>query len=333
MKKVFIIAEAGVNHNGELDLAKKLVDVAVESKADAVKFQTWNTDLLLTQSAKQARYQTSNTGIEESQFQMVKKLELPHSDFLRLKEYCDMKQIIFMSTPDDLESAIFLSNLQNIFKIGSGAVTDFHLLRYVGGLKKSIILSTGMATINEIKDALEVLERAGTPKNRITILHCTSEYPAPMSDVNLRAMSSMGETFGTDVGYSDHTLGIEVATAAVALGATVIEKHFTLDVNLPGPDHIASLNPIELKSMISAIRNIELAMGDGVKRVMPSEIENRTVVRKAIVASRAIGAGELFTADNITTKRAGDGISPMRWDEVLGMTAIRSFSEEELIEL
>jgi sialic acid synthase SpsE len=264
---------------------------------------------------------------------MVKKLELPHSDFLRLKEYCDMKQIIFMSTPDDLESAIFLSNLQNIFKIGSGAVTDLHLLRYVGGLKKSIILSTGMATINEIKDALEVLERAGTPKNRITILHCTSEYPAPMSDVNLRAMSSMGETFGTEVGYSDHTLGIEVATAAVALGATVIEKHFTLDVNLPGPDHIASLNPIELKSMISAIRNIELAMGDGVKRVMPSEIENRTVVRKAIVASRAIGAGELFTADNITTKRAGDGISPMRWDEVLGMTAIRSFSEEELIEL
>ena len=333
MKKVFIIAEAGVNHNGELDLAKKLVDVAVESKADAVKFQTWNTDLLLTQSAKQARYQTSNTGIEESQFQMVKKLELPHSDFLRLKEYCDMKQIIFMSTPDDLESAIFLSNLQNIFKIGSGAVTDLHLLRYVGGLKKSIILSTGMATINEIEDALEVLERAGTPRNRITILHCTSEYPAPMSDVNLRAMSSMRETFGTEVGYSDHTLGIEVATAAVALGATVIEKHFTLDVNLPGPDHIASLNPIELKSMITAIRNIELAMGDGVKRVMPSEIENRTIVRKAIVASRAIGAGELFTADNITTKRAGDGISPMRWDEVLGMTAIRSFLEEELIEL
>jgi len=333
VKKVFIIAEAGVNHNGKLDLAKKLVDVAVDSKADAVKFQTWNTDLLLTQSAKQARYQTSNTGIEESQFQMVKKLELPHSDFLRLKEYCDMKQIIFMSTPDDLESANFLSNLQNIFKIGSGAVTDLHLLRYVGGLKKSIILSTGMATINEIGDALEVLERAGTPKNRITILHCTSEYPAPMSDVNLRAMSSMGETFGTEVGYSDHTLGIEVATAAVALGATVIEKHFTLDVNLPGPDHMASLNPIELKSMITAIRNIELAMGDGVKRVMPSEIENRTVVRKAIVASRAIGAGELFTADNITTKRAGDGISPMRWDEVFGMTAIRSFSEEELIEL
>ena len=333
MKSVFIIAEAGVNHNGKLELAKELVDVAAHSGADAVKFQTWNTELLVSRFAKQATYQISNTGIEENQFQMLKKLELSHQNFRELKDYCDKKQIIFISTPDDLESAIFLSELQNIFKIGSGGVTDLHLLRYVGSLGKSVIISTGMATIEEVEAAIRVLENSGTPREKITILHCTSEYPAPMADVNLRAMNFMHNTFETDVGYSDHTLGIDVAVAAVALGATIIEKHFTLDVNLPGPDHLASLDPVELKSMVMAIRNIEIAMGDGVKRVMPSEMKNRTIVRKVIVAKQTIKKGEIFTTDNLTTKRAGDGISPMRWDEVLGLTSGRDYSEEQLIEL
>ena len=328
---VFIIAEAGVNHNGDIELAKKLIDVAAEAGVDAVKFQTWKTELLVTKEAKQAEYQTDNTGVEESQFDMLKKLELSYSNFKELKLYCDTKDIMFLSTPDELTSADFLLELQDIFKIGSGEITNLPYLRHIGSFKKEVILSTGMADMREIEDALSILIKAGTVKNDITILHANTMYPTPMEDVNLRAMITIGNTFDIDYGYSDHTLGIEVDIAAVAMGATVIEKHFTLDKTMEGPDHRASLEPHELKEMVKAIRNIEIALGSSVKKPSKSEIPNITIVRKSIVASTSIKKGDIFTEDNLAIKRPSTGINPMRWDEVLGTIATKDYNVDELI--
>jgi N,N'-diacetyllegionaminate synthase len=328
---VFIIAEAGVNHNGDIKLAKKLIDVAVEAKVDAVKFQTWKTELLVTKEAKQAEYQTKNTQIEESQFDMLKKLELSYSDFKELKSYCDSKNIMFLSTPDEITSANFLVNLQDIFKIGSGELTNYPYLKHIGSLKKKVILSTGMADIGEIGDALKVLEEAGTLKKNIIILHANTQYPTPMEDVNLNAMVTIGTAFDVAFGYSDHTLGIEVDIAAVAMGASCIEKHFTLDKTMDGPDHKASLEPDELKAMVKAIRNIEIALGSSVKKPSKSEIPNIKVARKSIVASREIKKGEILSEENLAIKRPGNGISPMRWDEMIGSVAARDYKEDVLI--
>lgn len=333
MSKVFIIAEAGVNHNGDIVLARRLIDVAVEAGADAVKFQTWKTELLVTKDAKQAAYQSENTGIVESQYEMLKKLELSYEQFRELKEYCDDKNIIFMSTPDEVDSADFLAGLQHVFKVGSGELTNLPYLRHVAQLGKEIVLSTGMADVGEIEDALDVLAQGGTPRDKVTVLHATTEYPCPIEEVNLSAMLTIRNTFQVRVGYSDHTKGIEVPIAAAAIGASVIEKHFTLDRTMEGPDHKASLEPGELKAMIAAIRNIEVALGDGIKRPKPSEAKNRPIVRKSIVAAVPIRKGELFTARNLNAKRPGTGISPMRWDEVIGRTVPRDFVVDELIEL
>lgn len=332
--KVKIIAEAGVNHNGDIELAKKLIDVAAEAGADIVKFQTFKADRLATRASQKADYQAKTTDISESQHDMLRRLELTEQMHLELIAHCATRNIAFFSTGFDIDSIDLLLSLeQDHFKIPSGEITNLPYLRYVGQFGKSIILSSGMATMGEIEAALDVLEKAGTQRGHITVLHCTTEYPTPMSEVNLRAMQSIHSAFGVTVGYSDHTSGIEVAIAAVAMGATVIEKHFTLDRNLPGPDHKASLEPAELKAMVAAIRNIEIAVGDGIKRPTPSEVRNKPVVRKSLVASRAIKEGEVFSAQNITIKRPGTGVSPMLWDEIIGRTAARNFSEDELIEL
>lgn len=334
MTKTFIIAEAGVNHNGSLELAKKLVHVAVDAGADAVKFQTFKADNLVSRGTPKAVYQKQTTSAEESQYEMIKKLELDENTHRDLIRYCDQKKIMFLSTPFDHDSIDLLNSFgMPIFKIPSGEITNLPYLRHVGRLGKEVILSTGMADLGEIEDALDVLRQAGVAKEKITVLHATTEYPCPMDEVNLRAMQSVHVAFGVQVGYSDHTPGIEVAIAAVAMGATVIEKHFTLDRNLPGPDHKASLEPEELKAMVAAIRNIEIALGDGIKRLTPSEARNRPVARKSLVASQAIKAGEVFSAQNMTTKRPGTGISPMRWDDVMGRTAPRDIAADELIEL
>jgi N,N'-diacetyllegionaminate synthase len=332
--KVLIIAEAGVNHNGDIDMAKKLVDVASDAGADLVKFQTFNADRLVTESASKADYQKLAGDNNESQQSMLRKLELTEAMHHELIAHCAIRGMGFLSTGFDRESIDLLDSFgQELFKIPSGEITNLPYLRHIGKLKKKVILSTGMSSMDEIECALNALEESGTPRARITVLHCTTAYPVPISDVNLRAMQSIRTKFGVDVGYSDHTLGIEISLAAVALGATVIEKHFTLDRTLPGPDHKASLEPKELKSMIDGIRNIEEALGDGVKRLMPSEASNLWVIRQSIVAGRKIKMDELFTAENLATKRAGSGISPMRWEEVLGKKAIRDFQENELIEL
>ncbi len=328
---VFIIAEAGVNHNGDINLAKKLIDVAVKAGVDAVKFQTWKTELLVTKEANQAEYQTENTGINESQFDMLKRLELSYDAFRELKNYCDVKNIMFLSTPDEFESANFLCELQEIFKIGSGEVTNLPYLRHIGKLNKKVILSTGMADIGEIEDALDVLVAAGTKKENITVLHANTMYPTSMEDVNLRAMQTIGNTFDIAYGYSDHTLGIEVDIAAVAMGASCIEKHFTLDKTMEGPDHKASLEPDELKAMVKAIRNIELALGSSVKKPSKSEKPNMEVARKSIVASCTIQKGEKFSEDNLAVKRPGNGINPMRWDEIVGGVAAKDYLADELI--
>lgn len=332
--RTIIIAEAGVNHNGDLELAKKMIDVAAEAGADLVKFQTFNADSLVTRTAQKADYQTLTTGSSESQHEMLRRLELSVGMHKELIAYCAERKISFFSTGFDIESIDLLLRLgQNHFKIPSGEITNLPYLRHIGRLGKAVILSTGMATMGEIEAAIDVLEQAGSSRANITVLHCTTEYPTPMAEVNLRAMQSIHTAFGVAVGYSDHTSGIEVAIAAVALGASVIEKHFTLDRNLPGPDHKASLEPEELKSMVAAIRNIEVALGDGIKRLTPSEARNKPIVRKSLVASQAIKAGEVFSAQNITAKRPGIGISPMRWDEVMGRISPREFSADELIEL
>jgi N,N'-diacetyllegionaminate synthase len=332
--KTLIIAEAGVNHNGDLVLARQLIDVAADAGADWVKFQTFSADRLVTTHASKADYQTNTTDASESQHAMIRRLELTRDMHEALIAHCKSRGIQFFSTAFDVESVDLLADLGlDCFKVPSGEITNLPYLRHVGRYGKAVILSTGMATLGEIEAALEVLERAGTTRDRITVLHCNTEYPTPMSDVNLRAMLAIREAFGVAVGYSDHTAGIEVAIAAVALGARVIEKHFTLDRNLPGPDHKASLEPDELRAMVAAIRNIEQAMGTGIKRPSASEAKNRTIARKSLVAACAIRAGECFSETNLAVKRPGTGLSPMRWDEVLGRKATRDFAPDELIEL
>ena len=334
-ERVFVIAEAGVNHNGQLELAKQLVDVAVEAGADAVKFQTFIPEEVVSTRAPKAAYQLQTTDPEESQLEMIRRLTLPFEAFQALKEYCQQRGILFLSTPFDIPSARFLyRELQlPIIKIPSGEIINYPLLREIGSYKAKVILSTGMADLGEIEDALDVLMANGTKREDITVLHCNTEYPTPMEDVNLRAMVTIRNAFQVAVGYSDHTEGIEVPIAAVALGATVIEKHFTLDRTLPGPDHKASLEPAELQAMITAIRNIEKALGSGIKKPSASEVKNIPVARKSIVARRSIRAGEILSEENLTTKRPGTGISPMRWQEIIGKPAPRDFAADELIEL
>lgn len=332
MKKVFVIAEAGVNHNGSYKLAEKLIDAAVEAHADAVKFQTFISEKCICRNASKAVYQKEVTNNKESQLEMVKKLELSFEEFCKLKEYCDRKNIMFLSTPFDYDSIEFLNNMDMpIFKIPSGEITNYPYLKKVGSLKKKVILSTGMSTVEEIRSAVNILKDNGTTD--ISILHCNTEYPTPIEDVNLNAIRTLKEEFKTQVGYSDHTMGIEIPIAAAAIGADIIEKHFTLDRNMEGPDHKASLEPEELKNMIQCIRNIEKAMGNGEKVVSKSEAKNIHIARKSIVANCLIKKGEKFTESNLTCKRPGSGISPMKWNEVIGKTAKRDFNEDELIEI
>jgi N,N'-diacetyllegionaminate synthase len=332
--KTLIIAEAGVNHNGDMALAKQLIDVAADAGADLVKFQTFNADRQVTQAAAKANYQLQQTDQGETQHAMLRRLELSEAMHHALIAHCAKRGIGFFSTGFDIPSLDLLRGLgQTLFKIPSGEVTNLPYLRHVGQWRGPLILSTGMATLGDIEAALDVLVRSGTDLSAITVLHCTTEYPTPMVDVNLRAMLGIQAALGVAVGYSDHTPGIEVATAAVALGATVIEKHFTLSRSLPGPDHQASLEPTELAAMVLAIRNIEVALGDGVKRISDSEAKNRPIARKSLVASRAIRQGERFSADNLTAKRPGSGLSPMLWDEVLGQVAQRDFGPDALISL
>ncbi len=332
MNKVFIIAEAGVNHNGSIELAKKLIDVASETGADAVKFQTFKATNLVSKNAQKADYQKQTTDKNESQFDMIKKLELDMDTHKELIAYCKTKNIMFLSTPFDHDSIVLLNDLGlEIFKIPSGEITNLPYLRHIGKLNKKVVLSTGMADIGEIEDALDVLLEAGTKKEDITVLHANTMYPTPMEDVNLKAMVTIGNTFNIDFGYSDHTLGIEVDIAAVAMGATCIEKHFTLDKTMEGPDHKASLEPDELKAMVTAIRNIELALGNSIKKPSKSETPNIQVARKSIVAKRDIKEGELLSEENLIVKRPGNGINPMRWDEIVGSTAIKDYKEDALI--
>lgn len=332
MKKVFIIAEAGVNHNGSIELAKKLIDVASESGADAVKFQTFKAEKLVSKNAQKADYQKQTTDTTESQFDMIKKLELDMDTHKELMAYCKTKNIMFLSTPFDHDSIELLNDLGlEIFKIPSGEITNLPYLRHIGKLNKKVILSTGMADIGEIEDALDVLINAGTKKENIIVLHANTMYPTPMEDVNLKAMVTIGNTFDISFGYSDHTLGIEVDIAAVALGACCIEKHFTLDCTMEGPDHKASLEPDELKAMVKAIRNIELALGNSVKKPSKSEIPNMQIARKSIVAKMDIKKGEILSEEKITIKRPGNGINPMRWDEIVGTIATKDYKEDELI--
>lgn len=332
MKHVFIIAEAGVNHNGSLDNAKRMVECAAEAGADAIKFQTFKAETLVCKNAQKAEYQKEATGNEESQFEMLKKLELTEEEYEELKRYCGEKHIMFLSTPFDLDSLRYLNEIGiEIIKIPSGEITNYPYLREIGKLRKPIIMSTGMSTMAEVEEAVEVLQINGA--RDITLLHCNTQYPTPYGDVNLRAMLALKDKFHTEVGYSDHTLGVEVPIAATAMGATVIEKHFTLNRGMEGPDHKASLEPDELKCMIRSIRNVEQAMGTGIKEPTNSEYKNILVARKSIVARKQIQAGEIFTEENITTKRPGDGMSPMRWNEVIGKTASREYGVDEKIVL
>ena len=329
---ILIIAEAGVNHNGSLERAKEMALAAKKAGADIVKYQTAVPEQVVSRFAEKADYQKQQTGSEESQLEMIKKIHFGFEEHRQLKEYCDEIGIRYLSTPFDLDSIDFLATLDMpVWKIPSGEITNLPYLEKVAALKKPLILSTGMSMLSEIEDALAVLEENGCED--VTLLHCNTEYPTPMEDVNLLAMRDLEEQFALPVGFSDHTLGIEADIAAAALGACVIEKHFTLDKTLEGPDHQASLEPDELEAMVRAIRNIEKALGIGEKHVTPSEAKNRPIARKSIVAKRAIKKGEVFTAENLTTKRPGDGISPMRWYDVLGKEASRDFAEDEKISL
>ncbi len=331
MRGVYIIAEVGVNHNGSMDLAKKLIDEASVAGADCVKFQTFNPEELVTEDAVKADYQKKATGSRESQLEMLQKLSLSKEDFRELKEYCSQKKIDFLSTPFDLDSIDFLDALGcDIWKIPSGEITNYPYLVRIAKTGKDIILSTGMADLDEVGAAIRLLKENGC--GDVTLLHCTTEYPAPVQDVNLKAMLTMGREFSCRFGYSDHTKGLEIPVAAVALGAQVIEKHFTLDRNMKGPDHKASLEPCELKSMVDAVRNVEKAMGNGVKAPSESEKVNIPIARKSIVARKSIQKGETLTEENLTTKRPGTGISPMKWPDVIGAKAIRDFRKDEMIE-
>ncbi len=329
---VFIIAEAGVNHNGLIDNAYRLIDVAVEAGADAVKFQTFKAENLVSKSADKANYQKQTTDESETQFEMIKKLELSVDVHKKLIKYCNERGIMFLSTPFDHESINLLNELGlEIMKIPSGEITNLPYLRHIGALKKKVILSTGMSTLEEVGDALSILINAGTAKENITVLHANTMYPTPLNDANLNAMLTIQQEFDITVGYSDHTMGIEVDIAAVAMGASIIEKHFTLDNSLSGPDHKASLEPKELKAMVTSIRNIEKALGNGVKVPSNSEKPNISVARKSIVANQAIKIGDIFTEENITVKRPGNGISPMKWDEVVGSVSEKDYQIDELI--
>jgi N,N'-diacetyllegionaminate synthase len=329
-----IIAEAGVNHNGKIAIAKELINAASTAGADIVKFQTFRAKNLVTSQADMAIYQKKNTGTDETQLEMLEKLELSNADFIEISETCSAQSIEFLSTAFDMESFEFLLSLYpKRVKIPSGEITNLPFLRRVGRLGIDVIMSTGMAQLNEIEEAIRTLELAGTNRNKITVLHCTTNYPTEMNEVNLNAMRNIGSEFGVKFGYSDHTLGIEVSIAAVALGASVIEKHFTLNRNMEGPDHRASLEPVELTAMVAAIRNIEIALGDGIKKPSESEIQNAKVARKSIVARSDIKKGELFTIENLTTKRPGTGLSPMLWDSVVGTISTREFQTDDLIEL
>ena len=334
MVNTLIIAEAGVNHNGSLETAYKLIDVAVDAGVDVVKFQSGKAEKVISKYAPKAEYQKNLTGKEESQLEMCQKFDLDYQTHLKLINYCKQKKIRFLSSPFDIDSIDMLHELRlDVLKIPSGEITNLPYLEKIGALNKSIIMSTGMAELVEVKEALGILVNAGTNKKEVTILHCNTEYPTPYEDVNLNAMLTIRDKLGVKVGYSDHTLGIEVPIAAVVLGAEVIEKHFTLSKDMLGPDHKASLDPTELKSMVRSIRNVEKVLGNGIKCVSPSEKKNKIVARKSIVAFRPIKKGEFFCENNITTKRPGLGISPMRWNEVLGLAAKRDFFADELIDL
>ena len=333
MKKTLIIAEAGVNHNGDFETAKRLIEVASEAGSDFVKFQTFIADEIVIKSAKQARYQTKNIGVTETQHKMLQRLELDRKHHSLLIAYSKKCGIEFLSTAFDIDSLAFLDSLGSRFiKIPSGEITNLPYLKAVASYNKPIILSTGMSTIGDIENAFFVLEKFGATRKNITILHCTSEYPAPMDEINLNVINSLRTAFEVEVGYSDHTMGIEVPIAAVTLGATVIEKHFTLDRTMVGPDHKASLEPDELKKMVSCIRNIELAIGDGIKRISPSEKKNITIVRKSLVSKCLIKKGDAFTIENLGVKRPGTGISPMKFEETLGKIAFKDFHADEIIE-
>lgn len=332
---VLVIAEAGVNHNGSMEIAKQLVDAAVEAGVDIIKFQTFKAEKLVSKTAKQAEYQKKNIGDgNDSQYEMLKKLELSEENHEELMAYCKEKGIRFWSTAFDFESMDYLHSLGlGLWKIPSGEITNYPFIRKIASYGEDVIMSTGMCEMMDIQNAMDVLLRYGIRKEQITLLHCNTQYPTPYNDVNLTAMNSIKNTFGMKVGYSDHTKGIEVPVAAVALGATIIEKHFTIDRNLPGPDHKASLEPAELKAMVSSIRHIEQALGDGIKRVSDSERANISVARKSIVAACSIRKGDLLTEDNLTVKRPGTGLSPMAWEQVIGTRAVKDYEEEDLIVL
>jgi N,N'-diacetyllegionaminate synthase len=334
MRNVLIIGEAGVNHNGDIDIARKLIDVAVEAGVDMVKFQTFITEEGITGNAEKAEYQLSATDKNETQFEMIKKLELDREAHEELIRHCNQKGIRFLSTAFDHPSIDLLHKLNiPLYKIPSGEITNLPYLRYIGKMGKPVILSTGMATLKEVEDAINILEESGTLRDEITVLHCNTSYPTPMEDVNLKSMLTIQDELGVKIGYSDHTLGIEIPIASVAMGARVIEKHFTLDRNMEGPDHQASLDPSELKAMVKAIRNIEKALGDGVKKPSSSEMKNKSVARKSIVAARNIQKGETFTKEHLAIKRPGTGISPMKWDEIIGKVAKKNFAGDEAIEI
>jgi len=334
-KHVIIIAEAGVNHNGSIEIAKRLIDEAARANVDYIKFQTFKSEGVVTKKAEKAYYQKANTGTEEkTQLELIKKLEIPYDGFIEIIDYCKQKGVNFFSTSTDPDSIEFLASLHlGMWKIPSGEVTNYHFLKKIAGYNQETYFSLGMCDLEMVREAVKILFKNGLDKDKLTLLHCNTEYPTPMHDVNLRVMDTLRKEFGVKVGYSDHTLGIEVPIAAVAMGADVIEKHFTLDRNMEGPDHKASLEPDELCEMVRTIRNVEQAMGDGVKRITDSESRNIIIARKSIVASRTIKKGELLTEENLTTKRPGNGISPMKWNEVVGKTAIKDFEEDEPIAL
>ncbi len=331
MGRVLIIAEAGVNHNGKLDIAMKLAETAKNCGADIVKFQTFNVNKLVSKYAQMAEYQKKNMGFDGTQAGMLNRLALTENDFIQLSEYCKDIEIEFLSTPFDIDSIRFLNGIQNVWKIPSGEITNYPYLVEIAKTGKDVILSTGMSTLEEVRNAWDVLHENGS--GNITLLHCTTEYPAPYEEINLNAMKTLRDAFNCPVGYSDHTKGVEVPIAAVAMGAVIIEKHYTLDRTMEGPDHKASLEPYELKNLVDAIRNVESAMGTGEKKPSDSELKNIDIVRKSIVAAKDIKAGELFTEENLTTKRPGTGIDPMRWNDIIGMKASRDYSEDELIEI
>ncbi len=329
---VFIIAEAGVNHNGSIEIAKKLIDVASISGVDAIKFQSFNAENLVTKEAKQAEYQSKNMNKSISQFEMLKALELSYNEHLELFTYCKEKKIMFLSSAFDLENIDLLNKLGiNLFKVPSGEIENVPYLRKIASTGKQIILSTGMCNLHDIEFALEILREEGALD--VIVLHCNTDYPTKMQEVNLKAMNTIGKTFGVKVGYSDHTQGIEVAIAAVALGAKVIEKHFTLDKTMEGPDHKASLEPGDLKAMVIAIRNIEKALGDGIKKITHSEKKNMKVARKSLMCNKDIKIGEMFTAENLIAKRPGTGLSPKHWDDIVGKKANKNYSKDEMINL